>query len=76
MNKWFYVIVAYLSLTLTSALPPRGKWTLTQAGNLMCTQLKKLRKLIKNKQIDLDEYDQGQDLVRDTGGFRKSVKSF
>lgn len=36
----------------------------TQADNLVCTHLKKLRKLIKNKSMELDEYDQREDLVR------------
>lgn len=43
--------------------------THTQAGNLVCTHLKKLRKLIKNKSMELDEYDQGEDLVRKEVGF-------
>lgn len=41
----------------------------TQAGNLVCTHLKKLRKLIQNKSMELDEYDQGEDLVRKEVGF-------
>lgn len=36
-----------------------------KAGNLVCTHLKKLRKLIRNKSMELDEYDQGEDLVRE-----------
>lgn len=30
----------------------------------MCIHLKKLRKLIKNKSLELDDYDRGEDLVR------------
>lgn len=42
-----------------------------QAGNLVCTHLKKLRKLINNKTMELDEYDQGEDLVRKEVAFRR-----
>lgn len=45
-----------------------------KAGNLVCTHLKKLRKLIRNKSMELDEYDQGEDLVRE--GRKSAFKGF
>ena len=68
----------YCCMSLTRSLPRLcvpsiSSWgEITQihtnkADNLVCTHLKKLRKLIRNKSMELDEYDQGEDLVRESG---------
>lgn len=76
MNKW-NLCYCYMPLHLTSTVRlSRGKNRTNtnkqhQAGNLVCTHLKKLRKLINDKSMELDEYDQGEDLVRKEAAFRR-----
>lgn len=73
------------SLAIWSATCAEGNQTCSQlhqlthapqqkADNLVCTHLKKLRKLIRNKSMELDEYDQGEDLVSE--GRKSAFKGF
>lgn len=63
----FTKIYLWLHSSSYSFLQYVKKSNRVKADNLVCCHLNKLRKLIKNKSKELDDYDKGEDLVSEEG---------